>query len=96
MKIGIPLETQNGETRVAATPETVKKFIAAGHTVLVEKSAGLVAAYPDSAYEAMGADHFFQLGDDVIGQVLRHLQPSVCATCRVRVFANCQGQPGAV
>lgn len=55
MKIGIPLETQNGETRVAATPETVKKFIAAGHTVLVEKSAGLVAAYPDSAYEAMGA-----------------------------------------
>ena len=55
MKIGIPLETQNGETRVAATPETVKKFIAAGHTVLVENSAGLVAAYPDSAYEAMGA-----------------------------------------
>jgi SulP family sulfate permease len=48
------------------------------------------------AYEGIGADHFFQLGDDVIGQVLRHLQPSVCATCQVRVFANCQGQPGAV
>ena len=48
------------------------------------------------AYEGIGADHFFQLGDDVIGQVLRHLQPSVCATCQVRVFGNCQGQPGAV
>lgn len=55
MKIGIPLETQQGETRIAATPETVKKFIAAGHTVFVEKSAGVAAAYPDSAFEAVGA-----------------------------------------
>jgi SulP family sulfate permease len=48
------------------------------------------------AYADLGADHFFTLGDDLMGQVLRHLQPSVCATCKLRVFANCQGQPGAV
>jgi len=55
MKIGIPLETQHGETRVAATPETVKKFIAAGHTVVIEKSAGKAASFMDRAYEEMGA-----------------------------------------
>ncbi|MCF5300643.1 hypothetical protein, partial [Pseudomonas syringae] len=31
MHIGVPLETQAGETRVAATPETIKKLISQGH-----------------------------------------------------------------
>lgn len=54
MRIGIPAETRPGETRVAATPETVKK-LAARHQVLVESGAGVRASYPDAAYEAAGA-----------------------------------------
>ena len=55
MRIGVPLETRPGETRVAATPETVKKFIGQGHTVVIQKDAGLKASQPDSAYESVGA-----------------------------------------
>lgn len=54
MRIGIPAETRPGETRVAATPETVKK-LAGRHQVLVESNAGLHAAVPDEAYVAAGA-----------------------------------------
>lgn len=55
MQIGIPLETASGETRVAATPETVKKYIAQGHQVVVQANAGVAASQPDSAYTAVGA-----------------------------------------
>jgi NAD(P) transhydrogenase subunit alpha len=55
MRIGVPLETRPGETRVAATPDTVKKLIGQGHTVVIQKDAGLHASQPDSAYEAVGA-----------------------------------------
>jgi NAD(P) transhydrogenase subunit alpha len=55
MRIGVPLETRPGETRVAATPETVKKFIGQGHTVVIQKDAGVKASQPDAAYEAVGA-----------------------------------------
>jgi H+-translocating NAD(P) transhydrogenase subunit alpha len=53
--IGIPLETHAGETRVAATPETIKKLIGQGHRVTVQSGAGVTASVPDSAYEAAGA-----------------------------------------
>ncbi|WP_263147322.1 Re/Si-specific NAD(P)(+) transhydrogenase subunit alpha [Pseudomonas alcaligenes] len=59
MHIGVPLETHAGETRVAATPETLKKLIGQGHRVTVQRGAGLNASLPDSAYEAVGAS----LGD---------------------------------
>ncbi|MYN12894.1 Re/Si-specific NAD(P)(+) transhydrogenase subunit alpha [Pusillimonas sp. TS35] len=55
MQIGIPRERLPGETRVAATPETVKKYTAAGHTVIVERGAGATANFPDQAYEQAGA-----------------------------------------
>lgn len=55
MKIGIPRETRDNETRVAATPETVKKLVAAGHTVLIEHGAGFAAHYPDEQYREHGA-----------------------------------------
>ena len=55
MQIGIPTETVAGEHRVAATPETVKKLIGAGHNVVIERGAGVKAAYIDSAYEQVGA-----------------------------------------
>ena len=55
MRIGVPLETKAGETRVAATPETVKKLIGQGHQVLIQKDAGLQASQTDAAYVAVGA-----------------------------------------
>jgi NAD(P) transhydrogenase subunit alpha len=55
MRIGVPLETRPEETRVAATPETVKKLISQGHSVVIQKDAGVQASQPDSAYEAVGA-----------------------------------------
>lgn len=56
MQIGIPAEIRGGETRVAATPETVKKFTAKGlNTVLVQAGAGDGASIPDAAYQAEGA-----------------------------------------
>ncbi len=55
MRIGIPAETRAGETRVAATPETVKKMIATGHEVLVQTGAGAPAHYLDAEFESAGA-----------------------------------------
>jgi NAD(P) transhydrogenase subunit alpha len=54
MRIGIPAETRSGETRVAATPETVKK-LAAKHQIIVQSGAGLTASVTDEAYAAVGA-----------------------------------------
>jgi len=56
MRIGIPAEVCPGETRVAATPETVKKFTTGGrHTVIVETKAGAGASIPDESFTAAGA-----------------------------------------
>jgi NAD(P) transhydrogenase subunit alpha len=54
MRIGIPAETRPGETRVAATPETVKK-LAVKHQVVVQSGAGMSASVTDEAYAAAGA-----------------------------------------
>ena len=53
--IAVTKERRAGETRVAATPETVKKLIAAGWSVTVEAGAGAASSYPDADYEAAGA-----------------------------------------
>ena len=53
-RIGVVCE-QAGETRVAATPDTVAKIIALGYEVLVEKGAGAKSASPDAQYEKAGA-----------------------------------------
>jgi len=55
MRIAIPVETLLGENRVAATPETVKKMVAAGHTVTVQQSAGHGAMIRDEDFVAAGA-----------------------------------------
>jgi NAD(P) transhydrogenase subunit alpha len=54
MKIGIPKEIQDGERRVAATPDTAKRLQKQGFTVLVETGAGLTAGFPDEVYVAAG------------------------------------------
>lgn len=56
MLIGIPAETREGEARVAATAETVKKFAGSGHRVVVESGAGVSAAQTDDALRAAGAE----------------------------------------
>ena len=55
MKIAIIKERRPHETRVAATPETVKKLKALGAEITIEAGAGTVAAYTDQAYSEAGA-----------------------------------------
>jgi NAD(P) transhydrogenase subunit alpha len=72
MQIGIPAETLAGETRVAATPETVKKLVAAGHVLQVQSGAGVSASVTDAAYEAAGArivDAAQALGSELVLKV---------------------------
>ncbi len=56
MRIAVLKETAAGESRVAASPETVKKFIALGASVAVEAGAGLGASIADADYAAAGAE----------------------------------------
>ena len=55
MKIAILKEIRPGEARVAATPETVKKFVSMGCDVIVESGAGELSKFSDSLYESVGA-----------------------------------------
>ena len=81
MQIGIPAEIIAGETRVAATPDTVKKYITAGYTVVVQAGAGVNASVPDASFSAVGAsivhDAAAAYASDII-QIGR-------ASCRERV-----------
>jgi NAD(P) transhydrogenase subunit alpha len=55
MIIGIPRESLPGETRVAATPQTVGQLIKLGYEVVVETGAGAASSFTDSAYVEAGA-----------------------------------------
>lgn len=55
IKIAVPAEADKVETRVAATPDTVKRFIGLGAEVVVEAGAGLKSRILDADYEAVGA-----------------------------------------
>lgn len=73
MHIGVPTETRAGETRVAVTPETVKKLTTQGHTVMVQHGAGLAASVTDEAYAAAGAQMVYApkaLGANLVLKVL--------------------------
>ncbi len=56
MLIGIPRESLPGETRVAATPQTVGQIIKLGYAVVVETGAGAASSFSDAAYVEAGAD----------------------------------------
>jgi len=84
MRIGVPAETRPGETRVAATAETVKKLVAGKHEVLVQAGAGLASAQTDEAYAAAGAsivDAAAALGADM---VLKVRAPSADEMARIK------------
>lgn len=55
MRIAVPKESAAGENRVAATPETVAKFVKTGNEVFVQTGAGEAAGHPDSEYSEAGA-----------------------------------------
>jgi NAD(P) transhydrogenase subunit alpha len=55
VRLAIPKETREFETRVAGTPETVKKFAALGVELVVQAGAGAGANIPDAAYQGAGA-----------------------------------------
>ncbi len=60
INLGVAREEAPGERRVALTPETCRKFVAAGARVLLERGAGAAAGLPDAAYAEAGA----QIVDD--------------------------------
>ena len=53
MVIGVPAETVPGERRLAVVPEVVKKYIALGAEVVIQKGAGEAAHFPDSSFESV-------------------------------------------
>ena len=55
MKISVLNDTGGDEARVAATPDTVKGYIASGHQVTIVKGAGGLANFPDADYKEVGA-----------------------------------------
>ncbi|GAB7067496.1 Re/Si-specific NAD(P)(+) transhydrogenase subunit alpha [Mycobacterium hodleri] len=55
MQIGIPRESHAGETRVAATPQTVGQLLKLGYSVVVESGAGAASSFSDAAYVEAGA-----------------------------------------
>ncbi len=68
MQIGVPRETTLYENRIAVTPDTIKKFIKLGHTVVVERDAGKGAFMPDALLAQAGANIVADaiLGSDVV------------------------------
>src|SRR5271154_325245 len=74
MLIAAPAETDPDEMRVAATPETVKKFVGLGADVAIERGAGAKAGFPDGDFHAAGARLVSggeALGADVVLKVRR-------------------------
>lgn len=100
MRIAIPTETLAYETRIAATPETVKKFITAGCDVVVQKGAGEHADLTDAAFVDAGAslaDSFSDTcqGADCIVKVrapsqeeLTHIQSGTVVVSLMAPFSN--------
>ena len=83
----IPVESTPGETRVAATPDTVKKFVSLGCSVAVECGAGTPSGYLDEAYAEQGADLIEKEDTSAWGQadVLLCVQsPSAATLARLR------------
>ena len=82
MRIGIPMERQAGETRVAATPNTVEQLVKLGYEVVVESGAGALSSFTDAAYREAGAAIGDPFAAEIVfainapaGEVLDKLQP---------------------
>jgi NAD(P) transhydrogenase subunit alpha len=79
MKVAIPLERRANETRVAASPETVKKLVALGCEVVIESGAGQGASFTDQAFEAAGAKIAGDANETLAGaDVILKVQRPIC------------------
>jgi NAD(P) transhydrogenase subunit alpha len=102
MLIGVAAETDPAETRVAASPETVKKYIALGTEVAVEHGAGLTAGIVDADYQAAGARLVSAgeaLGADLILKVRRPSEGELAQTKRgaiIIAIMDPYGHEGAI
>src|SRR5213080_83172 len=63
MRVGVPRESVPGERRVALVPEVVARLASGGFEVVLERSAGEAASFPDAAYQEAGAS----IGADAYG-----------------------------
>ena len=68
-RILIPIETALGETRVAATPETVKKLISLGFKVSIQQGAGILAGFLDDSFLKAGAELFSDISEDACQEI---------------------------
>ena len=100
--IYIPQETSPGETRIAATPETVKRYVASGLKVEVEAGAGKLARITDSDFQAAGAT---LVGREAWGKadiVIKVAPPSIAEVDSLRpeailiAYANASANPALV
>ena len=85
MKIGIPVETVSGETRVAMVPAMVKAFSRLEHEVIIQKNAGAGSYISDAEFEKAGA----RLSDDAKSlfaeaDVIFKIQPPSADEVRLR------------
>jgi len=86
-RLFIPVESATGETRVAASPETVRKFISLGCSVTIERGAGASAGFVDTAYNEAGAELVAPGDSQAWGAadvLLCVQQPSASALARLR------------
>ncbi len=67
MIVGVPKEIKNNEFRVGLTPGSAREFVHHGHTVLVEKGAGIGSSFTDAEYEGVGAK-LVDTAEDVFAQ----------------------------
>ena len=94
MKIAIPTETQAGESRVAASPDTVKNYIKKGAEVWVQSGAGRGASISDDAFAAAGAK--IATGgftDPAFGTFCAVANQYSCSTCPAACNAMCAYNP---
>jgi NAD(P) transhydrogenase subunit alpha len=101
MKIGVPKESYPGETRVALVPTGVGSLVKAGLQVIVERSAGEAAGFPDNAFTAQGATmgsraDVFQTADIILQVRSMPADPALRPGQTVIGFADPLGAPQAI
>src|SRR5262245_63137591 len=101
MKIGVPKEIYPGETRVALVPAGVGPLVKAGLQVIIERSAGEAAGFPDDAYTAQGATigsraDVFQTADIILQVRSMPADPGLRSGQTVIGFADPLGAPQAI
>ncbi len=97
MRIAVPTEHQGHETRVAVTPETVKRFRGLGAEVVVQSGAGATAGVTDAEYEAAGASLAASATDAVAGAdvvlAVRRPDAAALASAKPGVALICIADP---